>query len=127
MKKAMLVLFVLIALVSGAEAWEILNDKEFDNAMSWEFEPYDYTIDFSNQNYTKSVGFIFVRPVTFVNPIYKDEAWEVFICLFWVYIRLTLTKLICLILLIIILFAIIFLRGKTKKNEEEQGAKECRS
>ncbi len=124
----MLVLFALVALVSGAEAVKIMNYGEFNSFRYWgSIEDLGDTGAWSDEThvYTKPLNFGDLG-ITFGN---EDgfKGW-ISICLIYVYILLTPIEFIGLILLILTLFiitlAILSKSKKTKQNEEEQGAKQ---
>ncbi len=126
MKKAMLVLLVLAALVSGAEAIGFTFGKESffdfwddDGTAGWSRFSFDDKFALSSEEDLSMLGIVFPTNEG------KDRSC-VLICLVYVYIFLTPIEFVGLILLIITLLIIglVVLSKKTKQNEEEQGAKQ---
>ncbi len=127
MKRATLILFALVTLVSSAEAIEVMNGEEFDvfckTIMVVYIEGFDYSGGRSGDMYkygvyiqSGSLGVIFAKED-------GDRKGWISICLVYVYIVLTPVESMGLILLIITLLIIVLVildkSKKTKQNEEE--------
>lgn len=114
MKKTMLVLLVLFALVSGVEAFEVMDNEEFTlETFQFELGPkiYDYTIVFSTER--RYLG-LYIRDL-----IGSFEHDKIFICLAYVYIMLSPIEFVGLILLGLTIFIIIhvaLIKNHTKKK-----------